>query len=99
MVAFNARRILISGMIYFVPILLVQAASFLLLPVYTTYLTRTDYGIVTSAVAVSALISAATTLGPRSALSRLYFSAMGEIDELRSLFSTSLILVVLLSVA
>jgi len=92
----DLRRLVQSGAIYSIPIVLMQAIGFLLLPVYTAYLSREDYGIVTSAVAGAALVTAVVSSGPRIALERLYFRDENDPEALCILVTTSLGFVMLL---
>ena len=98
-VAIDLRRVVRNGSLYFLPIILVQVVSFLLLPLYTRYLTREDYGIVATAQASTAFLATVVALGPRSAVARLYFRVEGDRRALQILVSTSLIYVGLLSAA
>ncbi len=55
-----------------------QAVNFLLLPLYTTYLSKADYGTLSIALAASAVLEVIYGLGLRGAIGRLYFDQKGE---------------------
>ncbi|MBN1202556.1 MAG: oligosaccharide flippase family protein [Anaerolineae bacterium] len=55
-----------------------QAINFLLLPLYTAYLSKADYGVLSTALAVAAVLEVVYGLGLRGAIGRLYFDQQGE---------------------
>lgn len=58
--------------------ILKQAINFLLLPLYTAYLSTADYGALSIALAAAAVLEVAYGLGLRSAVGRLYFDQRDE---------------------
>jgi len=58
--------------------MLKQAINFLLLPLYTVYLSRADYGVLSIALAAAAVLEVIYGLGLRGAIGRLYFDQRGE---------------------
>jgi len=80
----SLHRVLVGSSIYFIANLLTKALSFLLLPVYTRYLTPEDYGIIGLSQAFIQLLLTATQLGLLDAVARLYFRYYHDSDKLRS---------------
>jgi O-antigen/teichoic acid export membrane protein len=58
--------------------ILKQAINFLLLPLYTAYLSTDDYGILSIALAASAVLEVFYGFGLRGAVGRLYFDQQDE---------------------
>jgi O-antigen/teichoic acid export membrane protein len=56
----------------------VRALNFLLLPLYTRYLTPTDYGVITLAETFAAFLALVIGLGFDSAIQRLYFQYVND---------------------
>lgn len=69
------------SMIYGVGILLNQAVALLLLPLYTRYLTVTDYGIKELIAITMNVISMLATTAVSSAIFRFYFESEGDRDK------------------
>lgn len=67
--------------------ILKQAINFLLLPLYTAYLTTDDYGALSIALAAAAVLEVVYGLGLRSAVGRLYFDQRDE-DRVRAFAGT-----------
>ena len=78
----KAREIFSTTLIYSVGTLLTQFVSFLLLPVYTRYLTPADYGAPSLVMVGQSLIVLATELGIVSGLFRFHHHF--DTDEERS---------------
>lgn len=85
------RFLLKHSSIYGIGTILSQAVSFLLLPLYTRYLTPTDYGILDLLDTTSALIGIVVGLGISTAVSRFYYEKTSE-QERSTLVSTAFIL-------
>lgn len=73
--------------IYTIGNTLPQAVSFLLLPIYTRYLSPSDYGIVASMAVLNAILSVVFTLCLERSIYRLYFDYK-DIDGQRSFLGT-----------
>ena len=67
--------------------ILKQAINFLLLPLYTAYLSTADYGALSIALAAAAVLEVVYGLGLRSAVGRLYFDQRDE-ARVRALVGT-----------
>ncbi|HEX3051812.1 MAG TPA: oligosaccharide flippase family protein, partial [Aggregatilineaceae bacterium] len=63
---------------YAISDMLKQAVNFLLLPLYTAYLSEADYGILSIALAASAVLEVVYGLAMRGAVGRLYFDQRDE---------------------
>jgi len=81
-------RIVRHGSVYFVASLLTKGLHAILLPVYTSWLSPSDYATFSNLLAIVGLIVVATSLYLDNAYARFYFDACDEPDKLRSLFST-----------
>lgn len=90
----HIKQIARSGSIYLLPVVVTRSLGFLLLPVYTTYLTRSDYGLITTAAAGSSLVATAASLGMIDASSRLYFKYDADPAALGALLTTTLTFIV-----
>ncbi|MCC6801087.1 MAG: oligosaccharide flippase family protein, partial [Anaerolineae bacterium] len=73
--------------VYALSDILKQAINFLLLPLYTAYLTTDDYGALSIALAAAAVLEVVYGLGLRSAVGRLYFDQRDE-DRVRAFAGT-----------
>jgi O-antigen/teichoic acid export membrane protein len=74
---------------YIVPNLLTKASSFFLLPIYTRYLSPTDYGILGNLQAVSLLLPILISLYLDSAFGRYYYLERAVSEErVKRLYST-----------
>jgi O-antigen/teichoic acid export membrane protein len=79
----DARRLLDRSAIYALGLLLLRGMSFLLIPLYTRYLDRAEYGIVAVAASVTAVLAVLGPLSLHGALARLYFDATSGADRKR----------------
>jgi O-antigen/teichoic acid export membrane protein len=78
--------------IYGIGTILSQAVSFLLLPLYTRYLTPADYGVLELLDTTNGLIGIVVGLGVSSAVSRFYYEKQSD-RERATLVSTAFVLV------
>ena len=81
-------KIFSNSIIYTGVTVLQRCVSFFLLPLYTTYLTPSDYGITGVVGSVSGLLSIFTTLGLTAACSRFYYKHKGDEEYSKRLFGT-----------
>jgi O-antigen/teichoic acid export membrane protein len=79
------RFLLRHSSIYGLGNLLSRAVAFLMLPLYTRYLTPTDYGILELIDVTSGMIGIVIGLGLESAVSRFYYESSDEGDRRRVL--------------
>ena len=97
MVFKDIKRISKNSFGFSIGLILTNAIGFILLPVYTRYLTPADYGIISVAGVVSAILSIICIFGMRGAISRFYFDYYKDPGELREYLSTICITVFSLS--
>jgi len=88
MTSTGLKKVVVSGGIYFAANLLTKSISFLLLPIYTRYLTPDDYGIISLGLAFVQLMLTLTQLGLLEAANRLYFRYYRDADQLKNYLST-----------
>ena len=82
----SSRKVLENSMYYMVAAMLPMAVNFLLLPVYTRFLTPADYGILALTQLLAAFLPVAISLQIHSAMARFYFEFQGS--KLKTLTST-----------
>lgn len=70
-----------KSVIYGFGSVLLKGVSFLLLPLYTRYLTPADYGIIGVATTLTVILNILFPLGLNGALARFYFSASTDVDR------------------
>ncbi|HEU4682253.1 MAG TPA: lipopolysaccharide biosynthesis protein [Gemmatimonadales bacterium] len=79
----DARRLVDRSAVYALGLLLLRGMSLLLIPLYTRYLDRAEYGIVAVAVSVTAVLAVLGPISLHGALARLYFDAQSDADRKR----------------
>jgi O-antigen/teichoic acid export membrane protein len=77
-------RILSASAVYGLANLGIRALNFLLLPLYTHFLTPADYGIITLAETLAAFLLSIVGLGFDASIQRLYFRHVGDPEKLSS---------------
>lgn len=88
MVISEVKRISKNSLGFGIGVMLTQAISFFLLPVYTRYLTPADYGIISLATVVASILSFIFLFGMTNAVSRFYYDYRKDKDELKEYLST-----------
>lgn len=78
--------------------LLPTAVGFLMLPIYTKYLTPDDYGVVALVLSLQSFLPLIMTLQVHNSISRFYFDYLEDREKLRVFISTILVVVLFLSV-
>lgn len=86
------RFLLKHSSVYGLGNILSQAVSFVLLPLYTAYLTPEDYGVLELITLTTGLIAITLGVGISGGMSRFYYESAAE-SERRKVISTSLLLV------
>jgi O-antigen/teichoic acid export membrane protein len=81
----EVSRVLKESTIYGLGSLIPRAAGIVLTPIYTTYLTRADYGIMSLAMMVSSMIGTVMILGQNGSLVLYYRSTAVHAEERREL--------------
>ena len=90
--------ILRNSIIYVIGNFLPKTVSFLMLPVITRFVTRDDYGIITSITAITSILGVVAALQIGSALRRCYFDYTDDHDK-KLFVGTTLISVLILNLA
>ena len=91
--AYSQRSVFKGASIYSAGQLLTRASTLLLIPLYTRFLTITDYGIIGYLEVIVQVLVAMLALGFYAAQSRYYYEAEREEDMKTFLFSANLTLV------
>ena len=73
-----AKKLFLNTSIYSIGIILPQAVGFILLPIYTRYLSTADFGIVSSMHVLKAILAAFLTLSLERSIIRLYWDYKTE---------------------
>lgn len=92
----SIKRLTSHSAVYGISTILGRAISFLLLPLYTHYLPKADYGVVTVVLAWLGIMTIISTYGVDAAFLRYYILADSE-DEKRSIFNTGFWSILLMS--
>jgi O-antigen/teichoic acid export membrane protein len=85
-----ATRVARASAVYALANFSIRALNFLLLPVYTHFLSPADYGILTMTETVAMFLLLVFGLGFDGSIQRLYFQHAGNADELRRFNSSVL---------
>lgn len=89
-------KIVKHGSVYLTISILGKGITFLLLPIYTRYLSPADYGIFSTIMSTGALLSLFMSLRLDAAFGRYYFEYNSNPEELRNLFSSCFLFVLAL---
>lgn len=81
------RKLLGASAVYGLGSVLVRGLTFLLLPLYTRYLSPAEYGIVALTVACTVVLGMLYPLGLRAAVSRTYYAG-GSVEERKERIGT-----------
>ena len=92
----SIKRLTSHSAVYGISTILGRAISFLLLPLYTHYLPKADYGVVTLVLAWLGVMTIVSTYGVDAAFLRYYILAGSE-EEKRSIFNTGFWSILLMS--
>ena len=76
---------------------LVNGINFILLPIYTNYLTVEEYGIMATVIISTTFFTTFFTLGLNGAISRIYFEIESYIDKLKLISSAFLTIIIVSS--
>ena len=84
---------------YILASLLPIAVGFLMLPIYTLYLSPTDYGILALVLSLQTFLPILMTLQIQGSIPRFYFEYYDDKAKLKVFISTILLFLVILSTA
>lgn len=93
------RRLVSNASIYVLGTTLQRALGFLLIPLYTRYLTPSDYGITGVATAAEGVLTAVLGLGIASSISRYYFDFRQSPERLKQFISATFLFLALVAAA
>ena len=91
-------KIIKNSIIYTVVSFLQQGIGFFLLPLYTSYLTTNDYGIVAVVTSLSSFLSIFYLLSLNFTASRLYYKYQEDKEKIKVLFGSIFIFVSIISI-
>ena len=90
-------RVFKDSTVYGLGSLLPRAAAIILIPIYTTYLSREDYGIMSFALTVSTMLGSVMILGQNGALSLSYRRTSEDAEQRRALLFSVFVFVMAFS--
>ena len=90
MISKEIKFLLTHSSIYGLGTVIARLVSFLLLPLYTRYLTPSDYGVLETIDVSTAIIGIVVTIGIARSLSRFYYVSKSQDDRDRVLITTYL---------
>ncbi|MDD5773367.1 MAG: oligosaccharide flippase family protein [bacterium] len=82
------KKLFKEGSIYFLSTFLVNAGAYLLLPIYTKYLSPEQYGILSLVTVFGSIVATLMQMGLQGAVSRFYYDYKDDERELKSYIST-----------
>jgi O-antigen/teichoic acid export membrane protein len=85
-----ASRLVRGSAVYGAATFATKALSFVLLPLYTRFLTPADYGTISLAETIAAVLAACFGLGLEPGMRRMYFQYVGDREQLGSYLSSVL---------
>ncbi len=91
----SAKKVLINSGIYSITSIFQKAIGFILLPLYTLYLTPQDYGIVGVVNSLTAVLTLLFTFSLNSAVQRYYYRYRENWEQLKSFYGTIMIFILL----
>ncbi|GFZ33714.1 polysaccharide biosynthesis protein [Clostridium zeae] len=89
----STKKMLANSGIYTIVSILQKCIGLFLLPVYTSYLTKTDYGITGVVQAVVSLLTVFYMLSLNGAISRYYFDYKDDREKLKEFWGTNILFV------
>jgi O-antigen/teichoic acid export membrane protein len=104
--AYSLRSIVKGTSIYTLGSVLIKASGFLLIPVYTRYLSPSDYGVMSIVAVIVAIMTATLSMGMFQSQTRFYYDFNEDRDKVGRLlftinvlvFSVALVVCIVLSV-
>jgi O-antigen/teichoic acid export membrane protein len=93
------RRLTTGSFVYTVTAVLQRGIMLFLLPLYTRYLTPSDYGILAVVIGLQQIAVVVVSLAIPSAMTRYYFEYRHQPEKLKEFWGATLLFVILASVA
>ena len=94
----NIKKVIKNSSIYAIVSILQKAIGFFLLPLYTLYLSPSDYGITAVISAIVSFLSVFYILSLDGVISRFYFDYNGENEKLKEFLGTIILFIAINSV-
>ena len=94
----STSKLIKNSGIYVIVSVLQKAITFFLLPLYTVFLTPSDFGTLNVVVSVSSLLSIFFLLSLNGAAARFHYQAVSDIEKIKSIWGTLCSFVILNSV-
>lgn len=94
----SAKHVLFNSSLYSITSFLQKGISFILIPLYTFYLTPEDYGITGVVNSITQLLSLLFTLSLNGAIQRFYYKYQDDLPKLQSFNGTIVLFVVINSI-
>jgi len=92
-----AHRVGKNSLIYTITEFSTKGISFLLLPLYTFYLTPADYGILAIVTSINSFLAIFLTFSLQGAMNRFYFEYREEPEKLRAFWGTIITFILIVS--
>lgn len=80
----DLKSLIGNSIVYGLGNILLKAITFLLLPLYTRFLTTADYGVIAVTNTITAVLCILYPMGLHGALTRLYFDAENQVERRQS---------------
>lgn len=93
-----SKQVFKNSAYYMIASILPTAVGFLMLPIYTRYLTPDDYGVVALVLSLQSFLPLIMTLQVHNSISIFYFDYHEDREKLRVFISTILVVVIFLSI-
>jgi O-antigen/teichoic acid export membrane protein len=91
----SVKTVLLNSSLYSLTSIIQKSIGFFLLPLYTIYLTPSDYGIIGLITSFTSVVSLFFTLSLDGAVARFYFDYRDDEEKLRKFLGTIIVFVVL----
>jgi O-antigen/teichoic acid export membrane protein len=92
-------KILKNSLIYSIVSVLQKAVSFLLLPLYTSFLSKAEYGVISVVQSIINLLSIVFIMALNASLTRFYYDHSYDKEYVRELIGTIVLFVLIVSIA
>lgn len=91
----GTKKLLKNSGIYGIVSMLQKCIGFLLLPLYTSYLTTNDYGIIAVVTSIISFLSILYTLSLNASINRYYFEYKDDEEKLKEFWGTNILFILL----
>lgn len=84
----SKKKVFANSIIFTINSIMLKAFNFLLIPLYTSYLTPNDYGVINLSTSYTAVMSFVISFSLYSAAIRFYTDCQDDVKKVKSLYST-----------